>query len=108
MTGTSFDDPLVDVLTDARLRRVVSELGAAGKRLSVTELANRLGADEGAADDDVTAVELELYHDCVPRLSDLGFVSFDADSMTVALSCDFGQFEEAHAALDETLEAMGD
>ncbi|SFS06856.1 hypothetical protein SAMN05216559_3111 [Halomicrobium zhouii] len=111
MTGTTTSDPILDVFADRRLRTVVSVLETAGETLTIRELARRLEAGEptsSVAVEAVEAVERELYHDCVPRLSEHGFVSFDRDAMTVTLSSDIGRFEAAATAAEERLDTVRD
>jgi predicted transcriptional regulator len=106
MTVTSTYDELFAVLADERLRTVVSELDAAEGTLSVSQLADRLAPAACSREVSVDTIEIQLYHDYLPRLADFGFVSFDQEVMDVSTTDEFEQLERTLAVLDRTRGAV--
>lgn len=106
MAATPTENPLADVLTDRRLRSVVVELRSAEDDLTISQLAERIAEPESVPKATSEALEIELYHNYVPKLDEAGIVSFDPASNQVALSRDLVTFERSLAAIERTIEAV--
>ena len=90
--GTAaFFDELFAALAHRRRRSLLSLLQAHGE-LDVGSLAGRVAADERAEaihavpDEEVTRVQVSLFHQHLPKLDDIGLVDFDSDARRVTLS----------------------
>jgi len=84
------------VVADPRQRRILSLLLAASEPVTVDELAARLVA----AEDETTErrLRIDLYHRCLPKLDEIGWVEWDASTGITAESLPFG--DGALPALD--------
>ncbi|WP_247729627.1 DUF7344 domain-containing protein [Halovivax limisalsi] len=73
----SRDEPLVRLLSDSTARAVLSTLDDASGGLPVTEIAERIVAEEGG-DPDRTPVS--LHHNYLPRLEQAGLIEYESET----------------------------
>ncbi|WP_226479244.1 DUF7344 domain-containing protein [Natrinema amylolyticum] len=76
----SRDEELIRLLTDATNRAVVTVLDDASHGLSVTEIAERLGSEDGA---ELERTVISLHHKVLPRLDEAGLIEYDRDENVV-------------------------
>lgn len=106
MSFTWTDDRLVAVLADVRFRAILVELNEAGAELTVSDLSARLASDRPSWNASRESTKIRLYHDDVPRLADLGFVSFDPDTGGVTLTEELDDLEGVLVKLDRIVETI--
>ncbi len=86
-TGCSFSlDTAFDLLHDRRRRAVLTVLNETDRRLSVTELANKIAIRENDPRDPSAHsenVRLSLIHVHLPKLADANVVRYDRERPTV-------------------------
>ncbi|ELZ11568.1 hypothetical protein C479_06881 [Halovivax asiaticus JCM 14624] len=78
---------LFAAFADERRQRVVASLAASLEPMSVSDLAERIAAEEGQSiPDHRERVETALVHSHLPQLQDVGLVQYDAVGGTVELA----------------------
>jgi len=96
-------DTAFEVLSNSRRRFIIATLRQRETPVSITTLANAIGAHEaGVSPDDLSSAEqkrvyISLYQSHVPKLESAGFVVFDSDTGTVSGT---GATEEIDRYLD--------
>lgn len=87
MTTELTESECLALLADRRRRILVETLHDVGTALSIERLAERIADREYGRSTaaDLRIVRLALTHNHLPRLEDLGIVSYDRDERTVSL-----------------------
>lgn len=92
-SDTQLDQDVVfDILSSARRRYAISILNRRGEPMELTELAEEIAALEGDTTvEDLTKqqrkrVYVSLYQTHVPKMEEVGIVTYDQDDGTVALA----------------------
>ena len=91
-------DIAFDLLKNARRRRILSHLLMADGPVELKALAEKVAAavsDQSAAlpPEEFEATCTSLVHSHIPRLEDAGFIEYDTERSTVALTCQAGEIE---------------
>lgn len=87
-------DELFHVLADRRRRYVLHCLEEFETPMALTDIANELVRWETNSSPTIVERErahISLYHNHLPKLADLGLVSFDSDHKTAEISEDSGE-----------------
>lgn len=86
------DDDVIRALADSRRRNVLEVLEEAGEPLALADLAIELVQKESSADDPDLVQEMardariRLHHVHLPKLEDVGLLTYDPDEKLVILS----------------------
>lgn len=108
-SDTQLDQNVVfDILSSARRRYAISILNQRAQPMQLTELAEEIAALEmDCSVDDLTKqqrkrVYVSLYQTHVPKMEEVGIVSYDADEGTVELASRVSEVDEFLTESDET------
>lgn len=79
------DEELIQLLTDATTRAVLTVLSDTSHGLSVTEIAEHLVSED---DGTIEQMVISLHHNYLPRLDDAGLITYDRDENIVISETD--------------------
>lgn len=108
-SDTQLDQDVVfDILSSARRRYAISILNRRDEAMQLTDLAEEIAALEAETTvEDLTKqqrkrVYVSLYQTHIPKMDEVGIVTYDAEEGTVALASGAGAVDEFLTEPDET------